>query len=146
MYGVQAAGAAPLVRAFERGVKTAQALVDAHTCADSICVGQPRDHIKALRAVHESKGAMLAVEDQEILDAMRRLARQAGVFAEPAGATGFAGLSRLVSNGDLGPGERVVVLVTGNGLKDVATATRAVERKPRPVEPDLESVMAVTSE
>jgi threonine synthase len=143
LYGIQAGGSAPLVRAFEKGEKTATPLIEAKTCADSICVGQPRDHIKALRAVYESQGAMLAVEDDEILEAMRRLAREAGVFAEPAGATGFAGLCRLASQGEIGPGERVVVLVTGNGLKDVQTAISAVDRKPVPVDANIQAVKSV---
>jgi threonine synthase len=143
LYGIQAAGSAPLVQAFEKGEKTATPLDEAATCADSICVGQPRDHIKALRAVYESKGAMLAVEDEEIRAAMRRLAREAGVFAEPAGATGFAGLCRLALKGEIGEQERVVVLVTGNGLKDVQTAISAVDRQPQPVDANVEAVRSV---
>lgn len=143
IYGVQARGAAPLVEAFERGEHTAKARDDAQTCADSICVGHPRDHIKALRAARESGGALVAVEDDDILAAIRRLAREAGVFAEPAGAAGFAGLGVLKAAGKLGPSDRVVTLVTGNGLKDVATARRAVERKPVPVDPDIDAVMEV---
>ena len=143
LYGVQAAGSAPLVKAFEKGEKVAAPLRQASTCADSICVGQPRDHIKALRAVYESGGGMLAVEDDEILAAMRDLARRAGIFAEPAGAAGFAGLCRLVSEGGIDPQERVVVLVTGNGLKDVQTAISAVDRKPVPVDANVEAVRSV---
>ncbi len=141
IYGVQAAGAAPLVHAFERGDRTAVP-ERACTCADSICVGKPRDHIKALRAVYESGGAMVAVEDEEILAAMRRLAREAGVFAEPAGATGFAGLCRLAAARTIGRNERVVVLVTGNGLKDVATAIQAVDSRAIPVDADMAAVEA----
>jgi threonine synthase len=106
-------------------------------------VGQPRDHIKALRSVYESRGAMLAVEDEEIRTAMRRLAREAGIFAEPAGATGFAGLCRLASEGEIGPQERVVVLVTGNGLKDVQTAISAVDSRPLPVDANVEAIKNV---
>jgi threonine synthase len=145
MYGIQASGSAPLVRAFENGEKTAAPLEGARTCADSICVGQPRDHIKALRAVYESGGAMLAVEDQEILEAMRRLARRAGIFAEPAGAAGFAGLCRLAGRERIGPKERVVVLVTGNGLKDVQTAISAVDRQVVPVDANVRAVKSVLS-
>ncbi|HOX42836.1 MAG TPA: threonine synthase [Myxococcota bacterium] len=141
LLGVQARGASPLVAAFERGERAATP-GPAQTLADSICVGAPRDHLKALRAVRDSGGAMLAVEDEEILGAMRRLAREAGVFAEPAGATAFAGLLRLRAEGRLGRGERVVVLVTGNGLKDVASAIRAVERKPTRIEPTSAAVAA----
>jgi threonine synthase len=141
IYGVQAEGSAPLVAAFEKGQhKVETAMEDANTCADSICVGQPRDHIKALRAARESGGGMLAVADDAILDAMKRLAREAGVFAEPAGATGFAGLSILTDSGSIAKNERVVVLVTGNGLKDVATAIRAVTSKPHSIDADPAAV------
>ncbi|HUU03443.1 MAG TPA: threonine synthase [Myxococcota bacterium] len=141
LYGVQAEGSAPLVHAFERGDRTATP-EPAQTCADSICVGQPRDHIKALRAVRESGGAMIAVQDEEIFTAMRRLAREAGVFAEPAGAAGFAGLAKASACGMVGRDERVVCLVTGNGLKDVATAIRAVESSPIPIDADQAAVEA----
>jgi threonine synthase len=143
LYGIQAAGSAPLVQAFEKGEKTATPIAKVQTCADSICVGQPRDHIKALRAVYESQGAMLAVEDDEIRAAMRLLARRAGIFAEPAGAAGFAGLRRLASKGEIDPEERIVVLVTGNGLKDVQTAISAVDRKTLPVDANVEAVRSV---
>lgn len=146
LYGVQAAGSAPLVRAFEKGDRVATPLREVSTCADSICVGQPRDHIKALRAVYESRGAMLAVEDEEILTAMRRLAREAGIFAEPAGAAGFAGLCRLASKSEIDPQERVVVLVTGNGLKDVPTAISAVDRRPTPVDANVEAIRSVLTQ
>lgn len=136
MYGVQAEGSAALARAFERGARTADP-VEAKTIADSISVGQPRDHIKALRAARESFGGFVTVSDGDILDAMRTLAREAGVFAEPAGAAAFAGLSPLKESGRLSPSDRVAVVVTGNGLKDVASAIRAVERKPVPLEPDI---------
>ncbi|RLB59919.1 MAG: threonine synthase [Deltaproteobacteria bacterium] len=144
MYGVQAAGSAPLVEAFERGDSNALStcLDDPHTVADSICVGHPRDHIKALRAVRQSGGAMVAVEDEAIMEAMRTLARRAGIFAEPAGATALAGLGRLGELGLLGRDDDVVVLVTGNGLKDVAAAVRAAGREPEGVAAELAAVEA----
>jgi len=136
MYGVQAEGSAALARAFERGARTAEP-VTASTIADSISVGQPRDHIKALRAARESGGAFVTVRDGDILAAMRSLAREAGVFSEPAGAAAFAGLAPLLETGRLTPSDRVAVVATGNGLKDVASAIRAVERKPVSIEPDI---------
>ncbi len=140
LYGVQAQGASPLVAAFDKGEQVAGHWPRATTCADSICVGRPRDHIKALRAVRETGGAMVAVEDEAIRAAMRRLARQAGVFAEPAGATGFAGLDHLKSRQLLTKNDKVVVLVTGNGLKDVTTARQAVSAQPHLVDANLAAV------
>jgi threonine synthase len=135
LVGVQAEGAAPLVRAWEEGSEEIKPLVP-DTLADSISVGQPRDRVKALRAVRETGGQYVAVSDDEILEAMRQLGREAAVFAEPAGATGFAGLSKLVAQGEIDPQERIVVLVTGNGLKDVESAIRATGQ-PEMIEPTM---------
>ncbi len=124
LMGVQAEGSAVLARAWQRGGEEIEPIVP-ETLADSISVGIPRDRIKALRAVRETQGAYVTVSDDEILEAMRILAREAGVFAEPAGATPLAGLRRTLREGTVDPGERIVVLVTGNGLKDVQSAIRA---------------------
>ncbi len=138
LVGVQAEGAAPLVRAWEEGTEEIVPVVP-ETLADSISVGQPRDRIKALRAVRETGGQYVAVSDEEILEAMRILGREAAVFAEPAGAAGFAGLRKLVAYGEIDPDERVVVLVTGNGLKDVDSAIRATGQ-PQLIEPTMEAL------
>jgi threonine synthase len=138
LMGVQAEGAAPLVRAWREGTEKIEPVV-LDTLADSIAVGVPRDRIKALRAVRETGGEFVAVGDEEILDAMRVLARGAAVFAEPAGATGFAGLAKLVQEGRIDPEERIVVLVTGNGLKDVASAIQAAGQ-PHLIEPTMEDL------
>ena len=135
LVGVQAEGAAPLVRAWEEGIEEIVPVVP-RTLADSISVGQPRDRVKALRAVRQTGGQYVPVSDEEILDAMRLLGREAAVFAEPAGAAGFAGLHKLVSRGEIGPEEQIVVLVTGNGLKDVDSAIRAAGQ-PELIEPTL---------
>jgi len=138
LMGVQAEGAAPLVRAWREGTEDIEPVV-LDTLADSIAVGVPRDRIKALRAVRQTGGEFMAVSDEEILDAMRVLARRAAVFAEPAGATGYAGLAKLVREGRIDPEERIVVLVTGNGLKDVASAIKATGQ-PHLIEPTMEAL------
>jgi threonine synthase len=102
-------------------------------------VGQPRDRVKALRAVRETGGRYVAVSDEEILEAMRLLGREAAVFAEPAGAAGFAGLRKLAQQGEIDPEERIVVLVTGNGLKDVDSAIRATGQ-PELIEPTMSAL------
>jgi threonine synthase len=86
----------------------------------------------------------VAVSDDEILEAMRVLGREAAVFAEPAGATGFAGLLKLLREGRIDRSERVVVLVTGNGLKDTETAIKAAG-KPQLIEPTNEAVRELVS-
>jgi len=143
LVGVQAEGAASLATAFRAGARTAADVraVTPQTFADSIAVGKPRDATKALRAARDTGGEIMTVADDEIRDAMRRLARDAGVFAEPAGAAAFAGLARLARDGRVRRGERVVVLVTGSGLKDVESAIRLVE-PPTPIDPDLDAVAA----
>jgi threonine synthase len=123
MLGVQAEGARPLVDAFERGRDLQPG--PAHTLADSICVGHPRNWRKALRAVRESKGALVAVADEAILDAMREAGRLAGVFGEPAGVAGLAGLRKAVEKGVVSRRDTAVAVVTGSGLKDVKSAIRA---------------------
>ena len=139
LVGVQAEGAAPLVLAWQSGAERCEPLTP-RTLADSIAVGVPRDQVKALRAVRESGGQFVAVSDEEILAAMRTLARSVGVFAEPAGATALAGLKRLAEAGVCGSKTRVVVLVTGNGLKDIEGAMQAATAEPVLVENSLADV------
>ncbi|NOZ02798.1 MAG: threonine synthase, partial [Deltaproteobacteria bacterium] len=102
MLGVQAQGCAPLARAFESGGEF-QPIDRPDTYADSIAVGVPRDRVKALRAARESKGAIISVTDERIREAVRLLASSAGVFAEPAGAAGLAGLIESSARGVLAP-------------------------------------------
>lgn len=123
MLGVQADGARPLVDAWESGHDLAPG--PAETLADSICVGHPRNWRKALRAVHESGGAFVSVPDAAILEAMREAGRLAGVFGEPAGVTGLAGLRIARERGILKRSARTLAVVTGSGLKDVRSAIRA---------------------
>ncbi|HUG54042.1 MAG TPA: threonine synthase [Vicinamibacteria bacterium] len=123
LLGVQAEGARPLVDAFAAGTDLVPG--PAETVADSICVGHPRNWRKVLRAVRESGGAFVAVPDEAILEAMRESGRQAGIFGEPAGVAGLAGLRQAVRDGIVGGRESALAVVTGSGLKDVRTAVRA---------------------
>jgi len=124
MLGVQAEGARPLVDAFREGRDVVPG--PARTIADSIAVGHPRNWRKALRAVRESGGAFVAVPDEAIVDAMRAAGRLAGVFGEPAGVAGLAGLRQAVEEGIVGRRDTALAVVTGSGLKDVKTAMGAV--------------------
>jgi threonine synthase len=142
LVGVQAEGAAPLYRAWKEGADRPRPSA-CQTLADGIAVGDPRDALKALRAVRESGGAFVTVSDEEILGAMRDLARSAGVFAESAAAAALAGLRRHAREGGLRPGERAAVLLTGAGIKDVKNALRAAARPPVSAPPDLEEVRKV---
>jgi threonine synthase len=144
IFGIQAAGSDYLVQAFEgdEDVLT-KAAISADTVADSISADLPRDRIKAMAAVRETDGAYLRVSDDEILAAVPVLARGSGVFAEPAGAAAYAGLAAAVDRGLVGASDRVVVLSTGSGLKDVASAMKAVTAagtEPMVIEPSLEAL------
>jgi len=120
--------------------------IRAHTVADSIATGLPRDRIKALAAVKDTGGAYLSVADRDILAAIPELARATGVFAEPAGAAAYAGLVKAVENRLVSADENIVVLATGSGLKDVAGTMEALKLagiEPYRVTPDLTAVEQV---
>ena len=93
----------------------------------------------AITRIRESGGGAVTVTDDEIVGAIASLARTTGVFAEPAGAAALAGLVRALEESTIDRDERVVLLVTGSGLKDVPAAARSVEL-PDPVAPELEAV------
>jgi threonine synthase len=139
LIGVQAEGSAPLVKAFQTGANSAEPL-QPNTIADSISVGIPRDQVKALKAVRESEGGFIAVSDHQILDAISNLAKKTGVLAEPAGAAGMAGLYKFAQQGKISSQQTAVVMVTGNGLKDIDGVMKAVDRQPVKVENALEDV------
>jgi threonine synthase len=122
LYGVQSTLSPALHDAWRSGAEI-PAPVHATTRADSISVDAPRDAVKALAAVRTTGGAYLLVEDHAILQAILPVARLGGVFAEPAGATAYAGLQRAVAMGLVEAGETIVVVNTGNGLKDIKAAT-----------------------
>ena len=146
IYGIQAAGSDFMVQAFESGEDVLEkAPIAAETVADSISADLPRDRIKAMAAVTETGGAYIRITDEVILEAIPTLARGSGVFAEPAGATAYAGVVAAVDQGFVGPSDRVAVLSTGSGLKDVASAMRAVTSvgtTPITVPPDLAALDA----
>jgi threonine synthase len=141
LYGVQSEGSAAIYNAYQRGVDEIEP-VSATTLADSISVDFPRDGWRALQAARNSGGAYLQVSDQDILEAISHLALTAGVFAEPAGAAAHAGLRQAAAKEMLGPDERVVLLNTGNGIKDVASAMKAAG-EPTVIEPTLAALAAV---
>lgn len=138
LFGVQAEGSAAVYRAFESGAEDVRP-VHAHTLADSISVDLPRDGLRALRAARETGGAYVAVSDDEILSAMGELGREAAVFAEPAGAAAYAGARRVIEAGGVDPEAHLLVLNTGNGLKDIPAAMMAA-REAQVIQPDLASL------
>ena len=142
LLGVQADGARPIVDAFVSGKDLVPS--DTHTIADSIAVGTPRNWRRAIRQIRASHGDMITVSDEEILEAMRLTGRLGGVFGEPAGVAGVAGLKKAVAQKIVKSNETAVVVITGNGLKDIQSARQAVGKE-LSVDPHLDSLAAVLS-
>lgn len=146
LIGVQAEGSAALYRAWKDGIDPIRMQpIDARTVADSISAGLPRDRVKAMNAVKDTGGCFLTVTDDEILAAIPSLAQATGVFAEPAASAAYAGLRKAARERLIGREERVVVLITGNGLKDVGSARRSVGQA-HTIKPNLGEVDRVMSE
>ncbi|MCK4340347.1 MAG: threonine synthase [Phycisphaerae bacterium] len=137
LLAVQAEGSAAVVHALEGdGTITP---VPGRTVADSIAVSMPRDGEAAVQAVRASGGFGVTVSDEEILAAIPEVARGAGVFGEPAGVASFAGLKKALEQGRIDTNWSIVLLVTGNGLKDIA-AVMKIAGEPKSVPPDPEAL------
>jgi threonine synthase len=132
MWGFQAVGAAPLVH----GAPVAEP----ETVASAIRIGNPASWKSAIAARDDSGGDIRAVTDDEILSAYRRLAREEGVFCEPASAAGVAGLLTMARDGIDLSGKTVVCVITGTGLKDPERAMAEFAPTLEAVSPDLPSV------
>jgi threonine synthase len=135
LWGFQAAGAAPIV--------LGHPVDEPETIATAIRIGNPASWPQALAARDESGGVIESVTDEQILQAHRLLSAGEGVFVEPASAAGVAGLLQRHAAGQLAPGQRVVVTVTGHGLKDPQWALRTTdgtEVKPQRISVDAVSI------
>lgn len=133
MMGFQAAGAAPIVRG--------EPIARPETIATAIRIGNPASWERAEAARDESNGMIDMVDDNEIIDAYLRLAREEGIFCEPASAASVAGLIKLPELGVDLTDKTVVCILTGNGLKDPGTAEKRALVELEYVEPDIDSVM-----
>jgi len=136
---VQPEGSPALARALRDRAAEVTPVADAASVADSLVVRAPRNAAMALAVVRASGGGGVLVSDDAILDAIGELARATGVFAEPAAAAALAGLLAALDEGIVARDERVALLVTGSGLKDIAAAGRRI-RIPSPVFPELQAV------
>ncbi len=117
MFSVQAAGCAPVVKAWQEGAEACQPWPDAHTIASGLRVPMSFADRLILRDIRTSSGAAVAVSDDEIRDAQRQMAQAEGIFPAPEGAATLAGLEKLLSDGTLARDARVVLFNTGSGLK-----------------------------
>jgi len=130
IFGVQAAGCAPFAAAFQAGAESLVPTAITPTMAEGIATAKPTRVAEVLRAVRESGGSIAAVEEAEIVEALRDLAGR-GLYVEPTSAVAAAGLSRLLSSGTILPGERTVLVLTGSGLKASATIGELLKLAPR---------------
>jgi threonine synthase len=133
MVGFQAAGAAPI---YENRI-----IEEPRTIATAIRIGNPASWGPALEAMKDSRGWIDIVTDEEIVRAYRLLAREEGIFMEPASAATVAGLIKLVKAGRFEPGSTLVLTLTGHGLKDPDTALESASR-PTVVPPRVDAVLA----
>jgi len=138
--GVQAEGSAAIANAFRANTEIITP-ISATTMADSISVDLPRDGVRAVRAAKETGGTYITVSDDEIIKAIAELGKM-GVFAEPAGATAYAGLVKAAGSGVVRSDDPILVMNTGSGLKDVRAAMQAVQPAPI-IEPTLEAVKKI---
>ncbi|GAA2067104.1 threonine synthase [Catenulispora yoronensis] len=137
MFGFQAAGAAPIVNGAP--------VEHPDTIATAIRIGNPASWDMAVAAREASTGVIEAVTDEEILAAHRVLSAEEGVFVEPASAAGVAGVLKLARAGRLEPGQRIVITVTGHGLKDPDWAIKAAPPLPEPVPAEVQAVAEALS-
>ena len=144
IYGVQAAGSSYLAEAWLKGEDVVtKPPVSADTAADSISADLPRDRVKAMAAVVDTGGAWVVVDDEAILKMIPTVSADSGIFPEPAAAAAFAGLAEVAegsqgSGPEVGALDRVVVISTGSGLKDIRGVMGGIERigaVPLPVRP-----------
>jgi threonine synthase len=136
--GAQAQGCAPVATAFVEGTDHVRP-VKPSGIAKSLAIGNPADGWYALEVVRRSGGAIAAVTDDEIIEGIRLLARTEGIFAETAGGVTVATLAKLVAAGVVRPDERVVIYITGNGLKTVEALAGTVGPSAT-ISPTLEAV------
>jgi threonine synthase len=117
MFTVQAAGCAPIVRAFEAGERTAAEFPDAHTVASGLRVPKAIGDFLMLKILRESKGGAIAVDDEEMIRVAREVGTKEGLFICPEGTACFAALKMFRLAGKIAANERVVVFNTGSGIK-----------------------------
>jgi threonine synthase len=127
-FGAQATGCSPISTAAKRGTSEIEPQKP-RTIAKSLAVGNPADGSYAVSRILESGGAAEDVEDEEILEGIRLLAETEGIFTETAGGVTVAVTRKLFSQGRLNPDERIVITITGNGLKTIGAVKGCVEEE-----------------
>ena len=134
IFGVQAASVSPLAQAFDEGLAEYKEITPQPTLAEGIASQRPTRGRAILRAVRETHGRILAVSEDEIIDALRTLAGM-GLYVEPTCASAAAGLTRLIESRDILAGETTVVVLTGTGLKASEAIGKALGVSARSLDP-----------
>jgi len=137
--GVQAKGADPVVQSFNKQLKEVEPIKNPSTICSAISVGDPLDGILILNALRESKGNAVSVDDSFALEAEKLLAKTQSTFVEPAAAATLAALQHMAQEGKVDKDEKIVLILTGAGLKDPISALKVLYSPPV-VEPSFEEV------
>ena len=137
--GVQAKGADAVVQSFNKKLKEVEPIKNPSTVCSAISVGDPLDGLLILKALRESKGTAVSVDDNSALEAEKLLAKTQSTFVEPAAATTLAALQQMVQEGKANKDEKIVLVLTGTGLKDPIAALKVLYSPPV-VEPSFEEV------
>ena len=137
-------GSSPVASAFKRGEEIVVPLEHPTTIAKSLAIGHPGDGDEALKQVRNSGGYAESATDEEIVEAIKLLAKTEGVFTEPAGGVTIAALKKLADKGSIAKDETVVCFITGNGLKTPEVLVNQLS-KPAEIHPSLDAVKTVLS-
>jgi threonine synthase len=129
LIGVQAAGAAAIINAFDKGSSEIEALDSVQTIASAIAVPDPLDGAKALNAIRDTEGSALAVTDQDMLEAQYMMSREEGLFVEASGGAVLSALLQYAQENDI-RGQKVVLVLCGDGLKDPSTVLKVAIKPP----------------
>ncbi len=131
-----------MVTAFKSNTDEIFPVEKPNTIAKSLAVGTPGDGTYAVRRIRESGGVAESVTDEEVIEAIKLLAKTEGIFTEPAGGVTIGVLKKLAESGEVSADERIVCYVTGNGLKTPETLLGHIP-KPVEIEPTLESLTTI---
>lgn len=129
--GAQPEGCSPIVKAFKSNLNDIFPIEKPRTIAKSLAIGDPGDGIYALKIIRESNGVAESASDKEILEGIKLLAENEGIFTEPAGGVTMAVLKKLIESGEISRDEEVVCCITGSGFKSSETILETI---PKPIE------------